>query len=194
MKLILAAALFTLAPLAHAAEFPSEFTIREEFFSLTTSLDVKAGGKDFGTVSQKLLSLTRSFRYTDAAGACLAEARSRILTWGSHVDVTDCSGTKIGGIKEQVFKSLFKVHTTYSILDAADRVVAVSTKVEWISTFLEMTKPTGEQVATMQRPWLSIPTDRWTIKIVDKTAVDPRLIVMIAAYKTSVDNARRKDK
>ena len=194
MRHALAAVLLTLAPLARALELPSEFTIREEFFSLTTSLDIKADDKSFGTVSQKILSLTRAFRYTDATGVCIAEARSRILSWGSHVDVTDCSGAKIGGIKEQVIKSLFKVHTTYSILDAADREVAVSTKVEWISTFLELTKPTGEQIATLQRPWLSIPTDRWTVKITDKAAVDPRLIVMIAAYKTSVDNARRKDK
>ena len=172
---------------------PAEFEVREHVIALTDTFSLKAGGQTYGRVTQKLISLTKSFTFTDAAGTCIAQARQRILSWGSHVDVTDCSGAKVGAIKEQVFKSLFKIHTTYSILDASDREIAISEKVDWISTSVTLTKPNGGLIATLKRPWLNILADSWTVKVSDKTAVDPRLIVMIAAYKTSVDNDRRAE-
>ena len=92
-----------------------------------------------------------------------------------------------------MLKSLFKIHTTYSILDASDREIAVSEKVDWISTSVTLSKPNGGVIATLKRPWLNILADSWTVKVADKSAVDPRLIVMIAAYKTSVDNDRRAE-
>jgi hypothetical protein len=206
MKLLLLLALA--APLAHAGgvpalppsavapafSVPAEFTIRERIVSLSDAFDLKAGDKDFAKITQKLISLTKSFTLTASDGTCVAKARSRFLSWGTYIDVTDCAGVKIGGIKEQVFKSLFKVHTTYSILDAADNEVAVSTKVDWICTSMTLTKPRGGGVATLDRRWLNILSDSWTVKVQDASAADPRLIVMIAAYKTSVDNDRRAAK
>lgn len=179
---------------AGAFSVPSEFTIRERIVSLTDTFDLKAGGKDLGEIDEKLISLTKSFTLTAPGGACVAKARSRFMSWGTYIDVTDCSGAKIGVIKEQVLKSLFKVHTTYAILDAADREAAVSTKVDWICTSVTLRRPGGAEVATLDRRWLNILSDSWTVRIQDAAAVDPRLIVMIAAYKTSVDNDRRSEK
>lgn len=191
-------AVLLVAPAAGAVEAPSEppelpaeFQVKEHVIALTDTFSLKAGGNTFGRITEKLLSLSKSFTYESGAGLCVARARQRILSWGSHVDVTDCSGAKVGAVREQVLKSLFKVHTTYSILDAADREVAVSEKVDWISTSVTLRKPDGAVVATLERPWLNILSDTWTVKLRDRTAVDPRLIVMIAAYKTSVDNDRR---
>jgi uncharacterized protein YxjI len=208
MRATLLAVLVLLAPLARAGEVPAlpasavsgpaafsvpaEFTIKERVISLTDTFDLKAGDKVFGRITEKLISLTKSFTLATPDGACVAKARSRILSWGTHIDVTDCSGAKIGAIKEEVFKSLLKVHTTYAILDAADRPAAVSTKVDWIATSVTLTKPGGGAVATLDRRWLNILSDSWTVRTHDAAAVDPRLIVMIAAYKTSVDNDRRK--
>jgi len=208
MRKTLSVVLLLLAPLARAAELPAlpasaltsgfsvpaEFSIRERIISLTDTFDLTAGDKVFGQITEKLISLTKSFTLTTPSGACVAKARSRILSWGTHIDVTDCEGRKIGGIKEEVFKSLLKVHTTYTILNAADQEVAVSTKVDWISTSVTLTKPGGAAIATLDRRFLNILSDSWKAHIQDAAAVDPRLLVMIAAYKTSVDNDRRKNK
>lgn len=172
---------------------PAEFEIREHAIALTDTFSLKAGGRTLGTITEKILSLTKSFAYTDASGACVASARTRIFAWGTHVDVSDCSGRKIGAIKEQVFKSLFKIHTTYSILDAADREIAVSEKMDWISTSVTLRTPAGGAVATLRRSWLNLFSDTWTVKVSNAAAVDSRLFVMIAAYKTSVDNDRRSE-
>ena len=102
----------------------------------------------------------------------------------------------IGTIKEEILKSLFKVYTAYRILDAQDRLVATSEKVEWLSTDIVLRDPSGRVVAEVRRGFtenLLRLTDRWDVSIRDPQAVDPRMVVMIAAYKSSVDNDRRKE-
>lgn len=175
-----------------AAPLPARFKVRERVLSWTTTFDIMDDSRTYGVVAEKLLSLTRSFTYTDASGACVAQARQRLLSWGSHVDVTDCQGRAVGSIKEEVLKSLFKVHTTYAILDAGGRELAKSTKVDWIGTQVTLTAG-GRTVAELKRAWLQWFRDTWEVQVVDPAAVDPRLIVMIGAYKTSVDNARRRE-
>ena len=178
---------------ARAPSLPSEFTIHERVISLTDTFDLKDGKKTMGTITEKFFSMTKSFKYVDAAGVCVAEARARFFSWGTHVDVTDCQGRKVGAIKENVLKSFFKVYTTYSILDGSDKEIATSEKVEWISTDVALTSRQGRAIAALHRPWLNFLSDNWTVKVSDPNACDSRLIVMIAAYKTSVDNDRRRE-
>jgi uncharacterized protein YxjI len=182
-----------LAALTPAPQLPAEFTIKERVLSFTDTFDIVSSGKKLGVISQKILSLTRSFKYKDADGNLVAEARSRILSWGTHIDVTDDLGQPIGGIKEQVFKSFFKVYTVYSILDAQGQEIATSEKVDWLGTKVTLSDHQGRQIATLQRPWINIFSDHWDAKVYDPKAVDSRVMVMIAAYKTSVDNDRRAE-
>ena len=172
---------------------PDELTIHERVISFIDTFDLRAGNSTLGTITQKFLNLTKAFTYVDAKDNCIAKARARLLSWGTHIDVTDCSDRPVGAIKENVLKSLFKVYTQYSILDANGTEIATSEKVDWISTDLTIRRPDGHTIATLHRPWLTILSDNWTVKIADHATVDSRLIVMIAAYKTSVDNDRRKD-
>jgi len=179
---------------ASAPSLPDEFTIHERVLSLMDTFDLKSSGGKFGKITEKFFSMTKSFTYEDASGACVAKARSRIFSWGTHVDVTDCTDRPVGAIKEQVMKSFFKVYTIYSILGPDGRQTATSEKVEWISTDVVLRKPDGRTIAELHRPWLNILSDNWEVKIRDHQAVDARLLVMIAAYKTSVDNDRRREK
>ena len=176
-----------------APVLPNEFVIHERAISLTDTFDLKEGSSSFGTITEKFFSLTKSFSYVDASGRCVAKARARLLSWGTHIDVTDCADRPVGAIKENILKSLFKVYTTYSILDANGREIAISEKVQWISTDLVLRRPGGAPVAELHRPWLNFLSDNWNVKIRDHAAVDARLIVLIAAYKTSVDNDRRNE-
>jgi uncharacterized protein YxjI len=176
-----------------APPLPARFTIRERFFSLTDAFDLKSGDQKLGTLTEKFFSLTKSFRYTDSSGRCAAKARARFFSWGTRIDVADCQGHKIGSIKENVLKSLLKVYTVYSILDAHGREIAKSRKTEWISTDVVLRRENGGLIAKLHRPWLNLLADKWTVSVQDPSALDSRLIVMIAAYKTSVDNDRRRE-
>lgn len=174
-----------------APALPDELTIHERVFSLVNTFDLKAGSSTLGTITEKFFSLTRAFTYVDAKDDCVAKARARLLSWGTRIDVTDCSDRPVGAIKENVLKSLFKVYTQYSILDAKGTEIATSEKVDWISTDLTIRRPDGRVIAALHRPWLNILSENWTVKIADHAVVDPRMIVMIAVYKTSADNERR---
>src|SRR3989339_1099261 len=96
------------AQAAPAPQLPAEYQIKERILSFTDTFDVISDGRKYGVITQKILSLTRSFKYKDADGNLVAEARSRVFSWGSHIDVTDNLGQPIGARKEQVFKSLFQ--------------------------------------------------------------------------------------
>lgn len=189
-----------LAPEAAAAatgpELPKKFQVVERMISLTNTFDIEAGGKTLGTIREKILSLTRSFDYKDSQGRCVAKAKEAFFSWGTEIAVTDCAGGKLGTIKENVFKSLFKVQTTYAILDASGKSVAQSTKVDWLGTEVTLRAGAdgkGGRVAKLTRPWLQLFRDTWDVELTDSKAADPRLIVMISVYKTAVDNARRAE-
>ncbi|MBI5210456.1 MAG: hypothetical protein HY927_10845 [Elusimicrobia bacterium] len=182
---------------APAPDIPASFSIYERFFSLfVEKFDLKdPAGRSFGLIEGRFFRLTKSFQFLDAKGDKLAEARARFFALGSTVDVTDPQGRPIGTIKENIFKSLFKVYTSYNILDGQGRVVAESEKVEWLSTQMALRAPDGRVVAEVRRGFkenLFRFTDRWDVTIRDPKAVDPRLVVMIGVYKSSVDNDRRK--
>ena len=175
-----------------APTLPDELTIHERIISLVDTFDLTAGNASLGTITEKFFSLTKAFTYVDANGICAAKARARFFSWGTHIDVTDCSDHPVGAIKENVLKSLFKGYTQYSMLDARGTEIATSEKAGWIPTDVTIRRPNGRMIATLHRPWLNILSDNWTVKIVDHAAVDSRMIVIIAAYKTSVDNDRRR--
>jgi|GEM_PF-1687139 len=187
------------ATISAAPTLPDEFTVHEEIISVrkllldTDTFDLKAGGKPFGKIIEKFLTLTKDFTFNDASGACVAKSHAKLISWGTHIDVSDCSGRPLGAIQEHVFRSLFKVNTVYSILDGRGQEIATSEKVEWISTNLTLRKPGGAVIAELRRPWLNVLSDDWDVKIQDHAAVDSRMIVLIAAYKTSVDNDRREE-
>lgn len=185
------------AKAAAVSELPASFSVYGRFFAWTDTFDIKSGQATLGTVTQKFISLTKSFTYIDAKNNKVAEARARFFALGSTVDVTDGGGRKIGTIKEDILKSLFKVYTLYKILDANGKEIATSEKVQWLSTEIILRDPAGRVIAEVRRGFkqnLFRLTDRWDVNIHDAQAVDSRLIVLIAAYKSSVDNDRRNEK
>ncbi len=184
------------APLAPAPVLPSTFSLYEKLITITDALELKSGKTSFGKISQRFFALTKRFDWDDAQGNRVAEARAVFFALGSTVDVTDGAGNKIGTIKEEILKSLFKVWTTYRILDASGKQVASSEKVEWLSTEITLKGPDGRGVALLRRGFKENffrLTDRWDVTVYDAAAVDSRMLVMIAAYKTSVDNDRRRE-
>ena len=46
---------------------------------------------------------------------------------------------------------------------------------------------------TIKRPMINVLTDTWTINIIKKGVLDPRIMTMMPAFKTSADNRRREE-
>jgi len=174
---------------------PARFSIYERFFSFTNTFDLYEGDtRKFGTLTEAFFSFGRTFTYTDAANRKVAVAHARVFSIGTTVDVADEQGRPIGTIREDVLKSLFKVYTLYHVLDASGREIATSQKTDFLSTEIVLRDPSGRVVAEVRRDFKTNffrLTDKWDVTIVDPAAVDPRLIVVIGAYKTAVDNDRR---
>ncbi len=170
-----------------------EFILNERIISLTTTLDLEDDNGKFGTIKEKLISLARSFTYTGPSNETIATAKQKLFSWGVQIDVFDCARKKIGTIKENILKSMFKTYTTYSIEDASGEIVAISKKVSWLATSFSLKTPEGKDIAKMKRPVINFFGDKWKMQIENHKQVDPRLYIMIAAYKTSADNQRSSD-
>lgn len=181
---------------AGKAEPPQEsHSMTPRFFSWGWTFDIEGkNGQKEGVVDQKLLNWTKTFEYSDAQGNKLATGKEALFSWGTRIDITDDKGQAIGTIKEDVLKSWWKTYTQYSILDAQDKEVAKSEKVEWLGTDFTLKNNKGEVIATIHRPWFNWLRDNWTIDIQKPNEVDKRILYMIPAYKTSVDYERKKEK
>jgi uncharacterized protein YxjI len=180
-----------------APELPASLELKETGWSMMagsgyTSFEIRSGSQKLGKVEQKVLSWTRSFNYYDAQGSLLATARQAAFSWGVQVDIFDCNQKKIGTLKENLLKSWLKVETTYDILDAAGVKVATSEKQDWITTDFYLRDTGGRLVAELHRPWNTLFGESWKVTIHYSQALDPRLYIMVGAYKTSVDKERRE--
>lgn len=168
---------------------PDNFEVNERLvFKLKNAFDIKADGKDYGVVSEKLIALTRSFVYTDNSGATVATASLALLSWGTQIDIVDGGGRRIGTIKEEVFSSMFKTWTTYKIMDAQGKVVAISRKTEIFSTTIALENLDGKVVAEVYRGAFNWFGDSWSVSVKQPGVVDSRILPFIAAYKTVADN------
>lgn len=172
-----------------ARALPDNFQVKERLiFKLKSAFDVEANGKDYGVVTERLVSLKRSFVFTDNSGATVATAYTALLSWGTQIDIVDGAGNSIGTIKEEVFSSMFKTWTTYKVLDARGNVVAYSHKSEIFATDITLESTSGKVVAELHRGYFNWFGDSWAVTVKDRSVVDPRILPFIAAYKTQSDN------
>ena len=157
--------------------------------SLGTSFKIKSGSGIHGTIQQRWFSLVHTFIYRNAKNEIVATARVNPFSWGTQIDVMDCEGKKIGAMKEEVWKSLFKIRTSYLILDQNGARVGKSEKIDWGNTQFDLHDQRGHVVAHLERPWLRF-MDHWSVDVYDKGAIDGRLLVMIGAFKSAADSEK----
>ncbi len=176
---------------ALAFELPNQFVVREKFFAIGNDFEIYSSDekKFAGKIVQKILNWTTTFELLDEKGVLVAKAKSRFWALGSTIDVTDDKDVKIGTVKEDILKSLWKITTTYSILNTKDQVVGTSEKLDLFSTKIDVKDSKGQVVFQTKRPWINLVTDKWETSY-SGTTLDPRLLVFIPAYKTAADNYR----
>jgi uncharacterized protein YxjI len=172
---------------------PSNFTAEGEFFTIGTDMNLVSGKKPVGSIKQRMLNFNKTFDLLDERGQKVAQAKDQFFSFGSTSEVFDCNGKLIGTIKEEVFQSLFRPMTLYKILDAKGNEIATSEKLESFSTYFTIKNKQGQEVAEMRRPFINWFSDKWEINIQNSNGIDPRILVMIPAFKTAAD-AERKSK
>lgn len=195
MKLLAVLGLFSLTLTAQAAcpsiTLPSEFKAKEELISIGTDVRLEVNRTRIGEIEERTLRLTPTFDLYNIDGKKVAQARQKILSIGTTIEVKDCENKSIGTVKENIFKSFFKTYTSYDVLDATGKLIARSEKLELLATSIVVKSPTGEPIMELSRPIFNFITDVWTVRILKANVIDPRIMIMIPAFKTSADNRER---
>ncbi|WPU65370.1 hypothetical protein [Peredibacter starrii] len=199
MKGLLALLTFATTLSAFAAcpsiELPTQFKAREQWASLGVDMDLSANKTRLGEIEERVVRLTPTFDLYNIDGKKVAHARKKLFSWGTTIEVSDCEGNLIGKVKENILRSIWDFYTRYEILDANDNVIAATEKMEFFSTefkvFTHKDKK-KEEIMRMTRPMINVLVDNWNIKILKEGVIDPRILVMIPAFKTSSDNEQRE--
>ena len=166
---------------------PSEFTLRENFLSLSTTMSVEnSKGKTLGKVKLEFLSLRTIFNYTNNLGQLVAQAEKEVFSWGNNITIYDCNHLKIGAIKEDVINNIFSLSKTYTIQNSAGVAIAKSIKPFHLGDTHIVIGSNGHEVARLARPRLRL-KDNWRINILNPSVIDSRVLVMIGSYKTYSD-------
>ena len=199
MKSLLALLTFATVFSVHAAcpsiELPSQFKAREQWISIGTDMELTANKTRIGEIEERIIRLTPTFDLYNVDGKKVAHARKKIFSWGTEIVIKDCEDKIFGTVKENIIRSIWDFYTRYDILDANKNVIAATEKMEFFSTnftvFTQKDKK-KEEIMKMTRPMINLVTDTWTVKISKEGVIDPRILVMIPAFKTSADNEQRE--
>lgn len=199
MKTIISAILLASSLSAFAncpdLEVPKKFMARESIFSSRmTDMSFDAAGKRIAKIEERLLSSTTTFDLYNDKKQKVATARQQLFSWGTTIDVKDCAGKMIGTLKENIYRSLLgDVSSKYTILDGTGSPIATSEKLEILTPNFKVTANNGKQLMKMRLSALSYGSlDEWVVEIPDATQVDPRVLLMIPAFKTSATNREGK--
>lgn len=168
---------------------PNEFTLEEHIISIGTDFSIVADQK-IGTIKEKVVNLTTTFEIYDINNNLQARSEQELISWGTQINIFDRNHNKIGSIEEEVFKSLFKVHTEYRIFDKYGKQIAVSEKFDVISTNFEIYDMSNNLICKIKRPMINVFSDSWNVKMYGNN-VDRKLLLFIPAYKTCRDNDKK---
>lgn len=180
------------APITTQPSLPQTYQLDQRVLSWTTTFDIVSGGANYGNISAKLISLTPTFTYQNSQGQKVATGSARFIAIGSTIDIYDAQGALLGTVKEKIFQS-WGISSQYEIKDAQGNVIAISDKFQLGATSFTIRDNSGKNVATIERPWINLTGDTWTVKTGSSTAVDPRIVAMIAPFKTFSDQQRSSE-
>jgi len=183
-------------------QLPANFHVDEKVMDTGWSFKVKSwdGKTSFGTIGESLMNWEKKLTWKwksekEATGIQAA------ISWGDLIHITDCKGVKLAKLKEEIFSGFTNMITKYDIVNNAGAIVGKSEKVEWIGA-PEFTIKSGDGqriLAKITRPVFSW-GDQWQIQrpnmasyasgggkgnANDALAQDPRVLVMLAAFKTA---------
>lgn len=136
----------------------------EENFGIATNLEIQTlDGEAFGTLDERVLTIGPEYRVLNHEGELVARAKQKLISWGVTVRIEDCLGRHMATVEERVMESLWKVRTTYDILDAAGQRVMRSDKREFGGVTMEFVMADGSVLGRVERSLLGgLLYDVWT--------------------------------
>ena len=177
---------------AEPVQLDTEFQINERFFALTSAFDLQNKTETFGKISKKFFTLNTEYMFEDSFGELIAKGESQFFTWGTTVDVHAANGDKLGWIEEQL--STWLSPSKYRVYNGTNRLVATAQMNLWGTTFTVMDpNHSDKEIALISRPWFQLSENNWKVEILDPerlaaSELDPRLLVMVAVYRTDSEN------
>ena len=169
-----------------------EFRLEENIVGVGTNLEIQGPDSEaFGLLDERVLTIGPEYRVLNHEGELVAKAKQRPISWGVTVRVEDCSGRHMATIEERVFESLWKVRTTYDILNSSSERVARSDKREFVGVSMEFVAPDGGVMGRIERSVLGgMIYDVWKGHVADGSADAMIVLAVAAALKTRSDNKR----
>lgn len=172
---------------------PSRFRAQEQLITIGTDMNLTDGNGRIGEIEERTIRLTPTFDLYNVDGKKVATAYKKLFRWGNTIEVRDCENKIIGTVRENIISSLLGYFTSYDVLDAGGNIIGGTEKSEFFATNFTVSANNREKLMTMRRPAITLGIDVWSIEIFNRNIVDPRIITMIPAFKTSADNKRREE-
>jgi hypothetical protein len=167
------------AAFGKAIEIPNQFSIVERPLELISTFDLIKDDQTFGTISRDPFSIKPNFTLDG-----IATARARLLSWGLVVDVEDAEGTRIGTIQEDVWRLYY--WPEFQIFSKEGKLIALAI-MDPLKTEFSIVDPNHREylIALIDRPLISFQRDSWSVKIIDRETVDPRLLLFLPLYQST---------
>lgn len=172
-------------------DIPNSFQLKKKILSIGTDMYITNSNRDnFGKIEERTLSWGRTFQYYDNTGKILATAKQEVFSFGTKISITDENGEKIGSVEQELFESMFSLHSIYSVKDKNDEVVAKSKKLDFFTSNVDIFDMSGNFVANFDQRSFTI-SDKWNCKI-DNTTIDKRLIIFIPSFVSAAQDDKRE--
>ena len=161
---------------------------------LPTSFYIYDENDDYlGKVHKKWLNLRTRFDLKDKNGDLVAFGENELISIGTITNFYDCDGNFIGRLDEEFLKSLLKLRTSYVYFDEQELPIAQSTKLEFIvSRFFLSDYHSGEELLKIKQNYHLLKYN-WDIEFFDNSILDPRIVLLIPAFKTHSNYKRKKE-
>lgn len=152
---------------------------------------VKANGMFYGEISESMLSFSKELVWK-FGGETESDGTQAAISFGDEITIRDCKEMKLASLEERLWSGFGSVMTSYRIVDAYGHTAGYSDKVQWVFTphFTIKSADGNRILAKIKRPVFSW-GDQWQITILksslpqDQLAQDPRVLTMLAAFKTA---------
>lgn len=179
--------LTSLTSLKAQIEIPTQFFVKQHWFSLTNTFDVESKDRKFGTIHRKLFSWMPQYLFYNLNNEIQAVAKMRFLSLGATFDIYDVADQPIGKVDEKIltFFSTFKLYR-------ADGYFAAKAKLNfWGTKYTVTDAETDEVIAYLWRHFFRL-KDNWTVDIVNPSLIverqiDPRMFILVMAFQTDRD-------
>lgn len=170
-----------------------KYTLSQKIFTFGTDFRIYHEKDQVGTIIQKIWRWGKTFELRNEKKELVAKAKQRVFSFGVKIDIYDCNDNVIGAFQENIFRSMFSVRSIYSILDANQKLVGQSKKLDFFGTDITFYDAEGEIMAELTRPYINWWGDKWSLVLQSDNKLDPRVMFFAAAYKTSADAERRAE-